>query len=317
MDRDEALAKAASMYYLQEIKMEAIAKHLHTSRSTVSRLLRDARASGLVEISLRPTRTPSMGHRISAVFGIEAHVVPVPEHASETERLEQVSTATARMISTWFDSNMVLGVGWGTTISAVARRLVPKSTRGSAIVQLNGTANTRTSTAEHVGDLVFRFGKAFDAQVHTFPVPAFFDHPETRKAMWRERSVERVLDIQRRTDLALFSVGSVSGNVPSRVVGGSTYSAGYLDEDDLTLLEAEGVVGDVCTIFLRSDGNYRDLALNERASGLTPAELRRIPRRVCVVVGNSKRAPLVAALRAGIITHLIIDEITAAELTSP
>lgn len=311
MDREETLLAAASMYYLQDVKMETIASHLHMSRSSVSRLLKQARASGLVEITLRPTpsRAPGIGQRISAQFGTETYVIPVTDSATIEERLEQVAMATARMVSGWFDSDMVLGVAWGTTLGAIARHLSKKPTRGSSVVQLNGAANTRTSGVEYVGSLMSRFGEAFDSQVHLFPVPAFFDYAETRRAMWRERSVSRVLDVQRRADIALFSIGAVAGEVPSHV-----YSAGYLEREDIATLEAEGVVGDVCTVFLRADGTYEDLSLNERASGPTPAELRRVPRRVCAVAGESKVAPLLAALRAGVITHLVIDEQTAKRL---
>ena len=107
----------------------------------------------------------------------------------------------------------------------------------------------------------------------------------------------------------LFSIGAVTGEVPSHV-----YSAGYLEPEDIDILEAEGVVGDVCTVFLRADGTYEDLSLNERATGPTPAELRRVPRRVCAVAGDSKVIPLLAALRAGVITHLVVDELTATRL---
>jgi deoxyribonucleoside regulator len=313
MDREETLLAASSMYYLQDIKMEVIANHLHMSRSSVSRLLKQARASGLVEITLRPTATRArgVGQKISEAFGIETHVVPVSDSAPVAERLDQVARATGRIVSGWVDSDMVLGVAWGTTLAAIAQHLSTKSTRGSAVVQLNGAANTRSSGVEYVGTLIARFGDAFDARVHLFPVPAFFDFAETRDAMWRERSVARVLDVQRRADIALFSVGAVGGEVPSHV-----YSAGYLEPQDIETLSVEGIVGDVCTVFLRADGSYDDLSLNKRATGPTPAELRRIPRRLCAVAGDSKVRPLLAALRAGVITHLVLDEQTAAGLAA-
>ena len=102
--------------------------------------------------------------------------------------------------------------------------------------------------------------------------------------------VRRVLDMQRRADIAVFSVGAVAGAVPSHV-----YSAGYLDDADVRNLHDEGVVGDVCTVFLRADGSWQDVHLNERATGPTPVELQRVPRRVCVVAGDNKVAPLLAA----------------------
>lgn len=310
MEREDVL-RAASMYYLQDMTMDVIARHLGTSRSTVSRLIKRARQTGLVEITIRPARTlaPGLRRTIAREHGIEAYVVPVPDSATELQRLEQVALTTAKLIGSWFDSEMVLAIAWGTTIAAVGRNLTPKATRGSAVVQLNGAANTRSSGLEYASDLISGFGAAFDAAVHHFPVPAFFDYPETKAAMWRERSVRRVLDVQHRADIALFGVGAVSGGVPSHV-----YSAGYLDAEDATLLHDEGVVGDVCTVFLRGDGSFADIALNARATGPTPTELRRIPRRVCAVAGDNKVAPLRAALAAGTVTDLVIDEATAAAL---
>lgn len=310
-EREEDVLRAASMYYLQDIKMDVIARQLGTSRSTVSRLLKRARQTGLVEITLRPsnTRAPGLGRSITSRFGIVTYVVPVPDPATHVERLDQVALTTAHLLTSWFDSDMVLGLAWGTTLAAVGRHLQPKPTRGAAVVQLNGAASPRTSGIEYASDLISRFGQAFGAAVHHFPVPAFFDYPETKRAMWRERSIRRVLDVQARCDVAVFSVGAVAGPVPSHV-----YSAGYLDDEDVEVLRREGVVGDVCTVFLRAGGSWQDVPLNDRATGPTPAELQRIPRRVCVVAGDNKVAPLLAALHAGVVTDLVIDEITAAAL---
>jgi len=308
---EQDVVRAATMYYLQDMTMEAIARHLRTSRSTVSRLLKRARDTGLVEITLRAaiTRAPGLGQSISETFGVETFVVPVPDTANDIDRLEQVAIASAKLLGSWFDSGMVMGIAWGTTLEAVSRHLAHKPTRGSAVVQLNGAANNRTSGVDYTSNLISSFGSAFDASMHYFPVPAFFDFPETKAAMWRERSVRRVLQVQGLADIALFSVGALAGAIPSHV-----YAAGYLDDDDVRTLQAEGVVGDVCTVFLRADGSYQDVAVNQRATGPTPDELHRIPRRVCVVAGDNKAVPLLAALRSGVVTDLVVDEVTALRL---
>ena len=62
---------------------------------------------------------------------------------------------------------------------------------------------------------------------------------------------------------------------------------------------------------LRADGSWRDIPINSRATGMTPAELRAIPRRICVVSGTGKAVPVLGALRAGVATDLVIDEETA------
>jgi deoxyribonucleoside regulator len=309
-DEEELLA-AASMYYHQDMKMDAIGRRLHLSRSTVSRMLKRARELGLVEIALRPspTRSSSLSQEVADQYGVETYVVPVSGLATEAERLTQVAVFTARLAMQWMDSDMIVGVAWGTTVAAVAAQLGKKATLGSTIVQLNGAANTRSSGALYAESLLSQFGIAFDAEIQLFPVPAFFDFAETREAMWGERSIQRVLELQRCADLALFSVGALAGEVPSHV-----YTAGYLEPDDFELLEQEGVVGDVCTVFLRQDGTYSDLVLNERATGPTPQELQVIPRRLCAVAGDAKVRAIRAALQAGVATHLVVDERTAKKL---
>lgn len=296
------------MYYLQDVKMETIARHMGTSRSTISRMIKEARDSGLVEITLRPTqsRAPGIRQHFRERWGVEAFVVPIVEARSDEARAEQVAIMCAKLVTTWFQSEMILAIAWGTTLSAVAKHLPRKPTQGGVVVQLNGAANTRTSGVSYAGDLIASFADAFDAHAVYFPVPAFFDYEETRNAMWQERSIKRVLEVQRSANIALFSVGSLTGGLPSHV-----YSAGYLEPEDIQVLDTEEVVGDVCTVFLREDGTYADIPLNKRATGPSPLQLRQIPRRVCVVSGDNKIVPLRAALRAGIITDLIIDEVTA------
>lgn len=88
-----------------------------------------------------------------------------------------------------------------------------------------------------------RFGRAFDARVQQFPVPTFFDYAETRAALWRERSIIRVLELQERADVMCFSVGAVHGGGPSHV-----YSGGFLEDGDYALLDSLGVLGDVATV---------------------------------------------------------------------
>ena len=224
-----AALTAARLYYLQDKTMDVIAEELGTSRSSVSRLLSYAREVGLVDIRINSPleHAGELEQQLHDRLQVTAHVVPMPESVTEVERLERVALTAGRLLTQVIDSNMVVGLAWGSTISAVSRELGQKETRGTTIVQLNGAGNTLTSGVEYSSEILQRFGSAFGAQVQQFPVPAFFDDPRTREAMWRERSTLRVLDLQAKMDLAVFSVGSPSAEVPSRV-----YVGGYLGRED-------------------------------------------------------------------------------------
>jgi len=303
--------KAAQMYYQQDLTMEAIASELHRSRSSVSRLLSHARATGLVDIQIRsPLDGASQLERdLQEKYRVAAHVVPVPDSTSNIDRLERVAMSAARILNRFFDSNMTLGVAWGSTTSTLSRHLVPKVTHNSTIVQLNGAGNTESTGIVYASEILQHFGDAYSARVQQFPVPAFFDDPRTKEALWRERSTKRVLDIQSRMDVVLFGLGSPFAEVPSHV-----YIGGYLDAEDYRSLSEDRVVGDVATVFYRADGTYKDVALNARATGPDLGKLRRVSRRVCVVSGVSKIPSLHGALNAGLITDLILDEGLARKL---
>ena len=310
-DRNRDALTAAHLYYMQDLTMDAIAKELHTSRSSVSRLLSHARETGLVDIQIKsPLDAPShLEQQIEARFQITAHVVPVPDSASDVDRLERVALSVARILGRYFDSNMTMGIAWGSTMNAISRHVTPKQTHNSQIVQLNGAGNMRTTGLGYASEILGRFGTAFGAHVQQFPVPAFFDDPATKQALWRERSISRLIDMQAIMDIALFGLGSPFSGVISRV-----YAGGYLEQAEFDELSAAGVVGDVATVFYRADGSADGIALNERSTGPDFTVLRRTPRRICVVAGRSKLASLRGALAAQLITDLFVDESTARAL---
>ncbi|WP_409484885.1 sugar-binding transcriptional regulator [Arsenicicoccus dermatophilus] len=309
VNEGDEMLRAAQLYYLQDRTMDAVAADLGVSRSTVSRLLARARETGLVRITVAAPEHPAdhTARALHEAFGVTVHVVPTPAAAGDPQRIEAVARRAAGLLGDWFRDGMTLGVAWGTTMSAVAAHLRPTELVDARVVQLNGAANARTAGVRHTTQLLDRFATAFGADLYYFPAPAFFDYAETRDLLWQESAVRRILELRRTCDLAVFSVGAFRGRLLSQV-----YSSGYLRAEEVAALAEQRVVGDVATHFLRVDGSFADIALNRRASGPSPAELRRVTRRLCVVAGDNKIQGTLGALRAGVITDLVVDERTAA-----
>ncbi len=310
-ERTLTALRAAQLYYLQDLTMDAIAAEFRTSRSSVSRLLTHARATGLVEITVRSPldHGPRLEQAIRDRHRIAAHVVPTPEALSDIDRLERVAMTAGRLLPGFLDSNMTVGIAWGSTLSAISRHLVPKETHNTVVVQMNGAGNTFTNGIDYASEILHRFGQAYAAQTQQFPVPAFFDDPRTKEALWRERSTRRALEVQSHMDVAIFGLGSPFAEVPSHV-----YIGGYLERSDYRSLSEDRVVGDIATVFYRLDGTWRDVALNARATGPDFDRLRRVARRICVVSGEQKLPSLRGALATGLITDLVLDEALARRL---
>lgn len=306
--RQDLVYQAALRYYIQGETMDIIAADLGLSRSSVSRLLQEARETGLVRISIaehRGSASPdaqALGQR----FGVRVHLVNVKDNASDELRLERVAKMAGKLITESVADHQVIGIAWGRTVAEVMQYVVPRPLVGARVVQLNGVANPKTFGISYVGAILKAFADAFEAEAVYFPVPTFVDRKEAKEILWDERAVRNVLDLRSAVDLAVFGVGSLDARLPSHV-----YSSGHLDDDVISSLATDGVVGDVCTVLLREDGSFADIALNQRATGPTPEELRLLPRRICVVADPARAAAVIAALRAGVATDLVLDDATA------
>lgn len=299
----------AKLYYYQGLTTEQIANELGLSRPAVSRLLSFAKQQGMVQITINDSVADmqSISETLKKKYKLKAvHTVPVPDNADEANALERVGTFAGMYLNTLIKPGTVLGVAWGTTLAAITRHLIPKPTPDVTIVQLNGSGNIANISSRHISEVILTLAQNFGANAHLFPVPAFFDYPETKAALWRERSVKQIIELHRRASVMMYSIGAVNSKVPSLV-----YSAGYLEQRDRKEMDKEGVIGDISTVFFRADGTFDDIPINRRASGLDLALIHRVPTAVCVVAGRSKVHALRGALAGRLMNELIVDEPTA------
>ena len=196
-------------------------------------------------------------------------------------------------------------------MNLVATNLTPKSLVGVQVVQLNGGEIVSNPSLNHAGGLVTQFANNYEAKAHVFPVPPFFDYPETKQALWRERSIQQVLELHGQADILLYTIGSPSGQKMS-----ATYMGNYLDENDFLEMAEQAVVGDIANIMIRQDGSHDNIPLNQRACGPNLDLFGKSGKSICVVSGYNKLAGLKAALTGGYVTDLILDEPTAHKLVA-
>ncbi|MEZ4607344.1 MAG: sugar-binding domain-containing protein [Deinococcales bacterium] len=215
----------------------------------------------------------------------------------------------AAYLNSIIEPKQILALAWGTTVSAISKKLSPKKLLELQVVQLNGSGNTHDAGISYSSEILRRFADAYGAQSHPFPVPTFFDYPETKTALWKERSIKRLLKLQSEADILLYSIGAFDAGVPSHV-----YTGNYLEAKDLKELKKEAVVGDIATVFFRADGSYGDIPLNARASGPDLKLFAKAKHALCAVAGKAKITGLKAALKGGYLNKLIIDEPSARQL---
>ena len=307
----QRMADAAELYWVRGLKLEEVGHELGMSRSTVSRQLARARQEGIIEfrvhreVSSAATLTSQLGERFSVIPRIA--LAENPHDANS--RLAAVGHEAAAWIPGFVHPHTTMTVAWGSTIGRLSTYLRQTPVADTHVVQLHGSGNIPTLDTHYVSQILERFGTAFGAAVEYLPVPAFFDSPQTRRLMWQEKSVHRVLNLRAHSDLLITSVGTPSGDLP-----GHLYDSGYLRSEDLAELQREHVIGNLGAIFFRKDSSSDGIAVNNRSTGMPFEQLRRIPIRLLVAADPAKAQAIGGLLRAGLATHVVFDTATAAEV---
>jgi len=321
MDRSEGTARtvgsdarsqrlrAAWLYFAHGLTQREVAARLGVSRSTVIRLLDDARARLEVRIWIEAdeARCVGLGARLEHHFGLaRAIVVPgagTPGDAVATARA--VGLALGRHLSGLVRPEMRIGVGWGRTLEASLESFRPPRCPGARVLALLG--GTLAPVAANPVDHAWRLADALGGDCHLFPAPLIVDSGETRRRLVEACGLSRLFGMADGLDLAVLSVGEAGA-------GASSLSAGLIDGAAMDALVAAGAVGDVMCWFLDSEGREVDHPLRGRVMAVPLATVRGARRRILASGGAHRAAAIRAAIAALAADTLVTDEPAAEAL---
>lgn len=303
--RELLMIQVAKRYYDLDMTMGDLAKELGLTRWQASRLLGEARESGIVRIEIVPRtpRHPALESRLQRRWGLkDAVVVPNNGESDEGLLLNAVAKAAAQLIA-GLGRVPLIGVSWGRTMSAVAGHLPPFWNEGVEVVLLNGAMNIR-SPSVRTNNTAELFARSANGTATLLPVPAILGHAATRIALEQDPTIASVLDLGRRAPIICFGMGTIS---PDSVL----VQSGFVTESETAALKAKGAVGDILSRYIDADGRIVDPAVDARTIGL---DLRHCCERelsIGVGAGPAKHAVSLACLRARYLNVLVTDEETA------
>ena len=117
-DKRKRLAYVARRYYLEDQKQSDIARELGVSRPMVSRLLAEARALGVVEITVHDpeTRTARLMERLRRMGSVQGGVL-IDDGGDSDGANRLLSEGAVQLL--WQLGAQRLGVGWGYLIGQI------------------------------------------------------------------------------------------------------------------------------------------------------------------------------------------------------
>ena len=292
------LVRVSRLYYELGETQEAIATLVGVTRSQVSRLLKEARAQGIVEIRIvdRAEVASPAADALRDRFGLRAvHLAPSLDDPGEVTR-RRVGRLAGQVLRGALRDGMIVGIGDGAAVSAVADELASTgSTVDATVVPLCGGFWRPGSGAEPFR----RVGEALGATVHALHAPGLLDDAAVRDALSAHPGVRSVFDLWSRLDVALFGIG------------GPAWSEASVGPQAMAEIRAGGAVGEVLIAPFAIDGRLVAESLRARTIAFDARALSSVSLSIGVAEGQGKLAPILGALRGGFLNVLVTDVRTA------
>lgn len=290
------LHMVAKLHYEADMSQVAIAERLGVSTATISRLLRRARAEGIVRIEVRDIAKPGeLSERLKEKLGLRrALVIETPTSG--------VLAALAGPIGVILkDAGLapgsVLAVGWGRAVREVIRAGLPR-VPGAITVPATGGMQLQAPHFQ-INEFVRVAAEHLGGTPHFLHAP-YLPSAELRDAFLADPSIQDILALWNRIDVAIVGIGLPHAINPPEA------SAATPSEQALV-----NAAGDVIRHYFDPAGACIQWEGERRMIAASPAQLRAARLSIGVAAAPEKASAIIGAIRARFINALVTDTATA------
>jgi deoxyribonucleoside regulator len=311
IENNKLLMQVAKLYYAEQLTQSEIGRRLNTSRSTVSRLLQEARDRGIVKITIEYPweRDEELERLLRRTFDLDK----VRVLAGYDQPIEDLREGRGLLAAEYIDQivrdDMILAMSFGRSLASMVRQAKPVRPVNLTVVQMIGALgaeNPLIDGPDQVRDLAVTYG----GQYRYLPAPLLVEDQQTRDRLMQQTTVSETLSLARRADIALLGIGALDSQSSGLIW------TGYLNQKDIDWLVEKGAVGHLCAQHYDINGQLLDIDLNKRVIGIGLQNLRSIKMVVAIAGGKEKARAILGAIRGKYIDVLITDDVAAREMLS-
>jgi DNA-binding transcriptional regulator LsrR (DeoR family) len=294
----QQLIDASRLYYELGETQSRVAELLGVTRPQVSRILKRARAEGIVEIRIvdQAAQSSLAAADLQARFGLQNVHLASSIRGPEDVQRRMIGRLGADVLRAAVRDGAIVGVGDGSSVSALADSIdEPIRETGATVVPLCGGYWFTGPAREPFR----RVADALGGVPQGLLAPGLVDDPATKRSLVAHAGVRRILELWDRLDVAVFGIG------------GPAWTSAAFGDATCRRLEAGGAVGELLMAPFDADGHWLRGDLEQRTIAFDVERLDRVPVRIGVAGGPAKIRPILGALRARAMTTLVTDVATA------
>lgn len=303
------LAETARLYYEENLNQSEVGKQLNISRSKVSRLLKEAKEIGIVEININYPleRSVKLEQKIKSKFNLNKVMILKNNNFEYEETLSGLGNLTANYIDSIIEDISVLGLSWGKTIYNVVNSFSPNKKAAIKVVQIIGSKASKNPTFD-APDLIRKLATAYGGNYYYLHAPLYIEDDNAQKALMNQPAIMETISLAKKSDVILTGIGSLSNNIKNHLWNK------YLEKKDFKKIKAMGAVGHICAHFYDINGNIIPTSKHNKILGIDLNDLHQIETVVGIAGGESKFEAILGALRGNYLNILVTDDSIAQRL---
>ena len=170
------LAAVANLYYNSDLTQSQIAERLYTSRSRISRMLKEARELGIVEIHIQEPWERNLAYesRLKEAFSLKNVRVISTKDTNRDNGLSRIAEATAYYLDSIVKQGMVVGISWGNTLYHIIKHISTNNRKNIPItvVPIMGAASLKSPEKDGL-DLAKDLASAYGGKYRYIYAPLF------------------------------------------------------------------------------------------------------------------------------------------------
>lgn len=295
------ILRVARMYYEMHLGQLEIGKRENISKSTVSRLLKNAEELGFVKITVEKPLcfVADLEEALVETFGLRRAVV-IPDMVGDSDLLlGDVCRTAAEELPGYIKDNMTIAAAWGRTMNELVRNLAPMPRSHVKVVQING-GTSRLLYDTGVNHMIRKITEAVDGTGYLLPAPAVVDNVYIAEAIKSDSQIRSAINLAEQADIGLWSVGKVTRD-------SILYELMGFPDNEFSRIKKQAA-GDVCSHYLNADGAVADESFDCRVVAVAADAILKIGTKILIVSGNDKAVALESALKGGFADVLYVDE---------
>jgi deoxyribonucleoside regulator len=304
-DKTWKIAKIAKLYYEDCLTQAAIAKRFKLSRSTVSRILEQAKSEGIVEVKIRfPWQR--VGELESALYEKyhlkSVRVLKTVNEWSYNEMLEGLGILASRYFKEIVQPNSIVAISSGNAVYQTVKALEPQNLN-LGVVQMMGV----TQRDDHLIDgpeLVQMLAHRMSGHYIYMQAPFIINDPEVHRKLYKEQPFQDVITWVKESSCALVGIGMVDP------IDSSLLRTGF-SIDSLNELIRCGAVGEICGQPYDEMGQPVQTEKAQKGVSIELNLIKNIPYIIGIAGGIEKASAILGALTGQLINVLVTDQMTA------